>query len=108
MKPLWQALAVDFEAMVFDDGYGCQSVDDCIESIAGVCKAELGVDVDPDVVMSLFSHIYPHVLEPSKAAICSFLLCGRMVDVIGSSSLTYFRSRLVRSLLRICRGATSH
>ena len=101
MVPLWAALAVDFEARVFDDGYGCQSVDGCVECITGVCKAELGVDVDPDVVMSLFSHICPHVLEPSKAAVYSFLLCGRMVDLVGSSSVTYLRSKLVRSLLHV-------
>ena len=103
---LWPAISKDLEEMMPDDGTPCGSVNCCVEYIKNTCYVELGVQCNADLIMDNFSRVCPHVLEPSHSTALLFMLGNRMSDIIGTSSVYNFRSKLVRQICRIAGPAT--
>ena len=97
----WIAISGDLLARTAADGAVCTCVDDCVKYIFDTCQLELGVTCSRDLAMNMFAHLSPHVMPPCKIRCVGFLMCDKMVDLLGPSAALYLRGKLVRSILRI-------
>ena len=96
----WPSLAYDIRSAQHSQT-NLDDVDSCVALIVDLCFIYISVKVDPRVVLSMFAHICPHLLEQSWTTTFVFCLSGIMSDIIGNQSARRMRGVLVRQLLRI-------
>jgi hypothetical protein len=96
---LWPHIALDLSRGA--DSTNCDDIDTCVRTIADQCLLMLGTSCDQPVIMSLFAHICPHILQPSVATAVAFCMSGTMGEILGNNGSRRFRCVLVRHILQI-------